>query len=78
MCTRENEAVWKQVAIPENGQQGILVIPMRRRSDRVDRAPGWMNSAWPRAWPPEVANQERKPGVTEMILNGATHSLDVN
>ena len=64
------------MAIPENKQQGILVIPVRRRSERVDRAPGWMSSAWPPAWQPEAANQERQPGVTEVVLNGAPHSLD--
>ena len=42
--------MWRQVAIPENGHQGILLITVRRRSDRVDRAPGWMSSAKP----PEV------------------------
>ena len=46
LCTGENEAVWKQVAIPEKGQQGILVIPVRRRSEKVHRPPGWMSSAW--------------------------------
>ena len=76
LCTGENEAVWKQVAIPENGQQGIFVIPVTRTSNRVDRAPEWMSSSWPSAWPPEVANQERQPGVMEVVLNGATHGLD--
>ena len=76
LCTEGGGAAWKQVAIPENSLQSILVIPVRRRSYRVDRAPGWMSSAWLPAWPPEVTNQERQPGVTEVVLNGATRGLD--
>ena len=45
LCTEGGGAVWRQVAILENGHQGILLIPVRRRSDRVDRAPGCMSSA---------------------------------
>ena len=71
LCTEGGGAAWKQVAIPENSLQSILVIPVRRRSYRVDRAPGWMSSAWP-----EVTNQERQPGVTEVVLNGSTRGLD--
>ena len=76
LCTGESKAVWKQLAIPENGQHGILVIPLRRMSNRVDRAPGWMSSTWLPAWPLEVENQERQPGVTEVVLNSAARGLD--
>ena len=50
--------MWRQVTIPENGHQGILLISVKRKSDWVDRAPGWMGSIWP----PEVTNLERQPG----------------
>ena len=59
------------MAIPENSLQSIIVIPVRRRSYRVDRASGWMSSAWP-----EVTNQEKQPGVTEVVLNRGTRGLD--
>ena len=72
LCTQGGGAVWRQVAVPENGHQGVLLIPVRMRSDRVDIGQGWMGSTWL----PAAGPAERKPGVTEVVLNGPTQGLD--
>ena len=42
LYTQGGVAVWKQVAVPENGHRGILLMPVKRISDRVDRqGQGW-------------------------------------
>ena len=72
LCTQGGVAVWKQVAVPENGHQGILLIPVRRRSDRVDIEQGWQGSTWL----PAAGPAERQQEVTEVVLKGVTQELD--
>ena len=58
--------------VPENGPQGILLIPVRRRSDRVDIGQGWQGLTWL----PAAGPAERQQGVTEFVLKGVTQELD--
>ena len=36
LWTQSGVAIWKQVKIPENGETGVLLLPARKRADRVD------------------------------------------
>ena len=45
LYTQGGVAVWKQVAVPEIGHRGIMLMPVKRLSDRVDRpGQGWQGS----------------------------------
>ena len=60
LYTQGGVEVWRQVAIPENGHRGILLMPVNRLSDRVDRpGQGWQGSTWP----PAAGAAEKQPGV---------------
>ena len=69
-------AVWKQVRIPENGHMGILLMQVRRRSDRVDiPGQGWQSLS-PQQWPPAAVAADKQAGVTEVVLKGVTKEVD--
>ena len=73
LYTQGGIAVWKQVAIPENGHRGILLMPVKRLSDRVDRpGQGWQGSTWP----PAAGATEKQPRVMEVVLKGFTKEAD--
>ena len=73
LYTQGGIAVWKQVAIPKNGHRGILLMPVKRLSDRVDRpGQGWQGSTWL----PAAGAAEKQPGVTEVVLKGVTKEAD--
>ena len=76
LWTQCGVAIWKQVKIPENGHTGILLMPVRRRSDRVD-IPEGANQGWQSSmWPPAAGSAEKKTGVTEVMLKGVTQEAD--
>ena len=61
--------VWKHVKVPENGDIGLLLMPVRRRMrsrSRVDlqegREPEWQSSVWPPAAPEKGAQEWTGPG----------------
>ena len=57
------------MAVPENGHRGILLMPVKRVSDRVDRqGQGWQGSTWP----PAVGAADKQHGFTEVVLKGVT------
>ena len=61
------------MAVPENSHRDVLLMPVKRMSDRVDRqGQGWQGSTWP----PAAGAAVKQPGVTEVVLKGATQGLD--
>ena len=61
------------MAVPENGHRDILLMPVKRMSDRVDRqGQGWQGSTWP----PAAGAAVKQPGVTEVVLKGVTKEAD--
>ena len=70
LYTQGGVAVWKQVAIPENGHRGILLIPVKRLSDKPGQ--GWLGSTWL----PAAGAAEKQPGGTEFVLKGVTTEAD--
>ena len=76
LWTQCSVAIWKHVKIPENGETGVLLLPARKRADRVD-IPEGINQGWQSsAWPPAAAATENKTGVTEVVLKGVTQKAD--
>ena len=76
LCTQCGVAICKQVKIPEKGETGVLLLPARKRADRVD-IPEGINQGWQSsAWPPAAAATENKTGVTEVVLKGVTQEAD--
>ena len=73
LYTQDGVAVWKQVAVPEISHRGIMLMPVKRLSDRVDRpGQGWQGSTWP----PVAGAAEKQPGVMEVVLKGVTKEAD--
>ena len=67
LWTQCGMAVWKQVRIPENSHMSILLMPVRRHSDRADiPGQGWQSLTWP----PAAVAAEKQAGVTEVVLKG--------
>ena len=61
--------VWKQVAVSENGHRGILLMPVKTMSDKVDRkGQGWQGLTWP----PAAGAAVKQPVVREGVLKGIT------
>ena len=61
------------MAVPENSHRDILLMPVKRMSDRVDRqGQGWQCSTWP----PAAGAAVKQPGVTEVVLKGVTKEAD--
>ena len=61
------------MAVPKNGHRDILLMPVKRMSDRVDRqGQGWQGSTWP----PAAGAAVKQPGVTEVVLKGVTKEAD--
>ena len=70
LYTQSRVAVWKQVAVPEIGHRGIMLMPVKRLSDRPGQ--GWQGSTWP----PTAGAGEKQPGVMEVVLKGVTKEAD--
>ena len=80
--------VWKQVKVPENGETGLLLMPVRRRMrrrSRVDlqegREPEWQSLVWPPAAPEIRPHEWTGPGYgpsksMEVVLGGVTKEVN--
>ena len=62
---------WKQVAVPNYGHSGVLLMPVKRmpHPDQVDpTAMAWQGATWP----PAAAASARQAGTTEVVLRGVS------